>query len=287
MGRKLKYQQSPAAIEARRDFGVLLRDFRHKLGLSRPKLEQKTGLSAARIYYFEHALTLPTDEEISQYIEVAVQMGYPADAILDAFGKAGNEEKRPGCKLPGGPLQTQTVAPLVPDEQVAREVLSQAAENPKALLESAQCLPVRAQIRVGRINFWEETSAAYNDTADFLLKYSECVDLTEQTRERIIQLADTRNVISSLIKCQCSSLAREAQYFLKRYKKVGEVFDTYASDLPGYILTKNQFYLGMTLNEILLSEQYTRRWAQTLQARALKTFQKRVGELNDERRIGA
>ncbi len=278
-----KLEQSSATIEARRDLGGILRDFRNTIGFSRPKLDQKTGIGLSRIYAFEHAKALPANEEISQYIEVALQMGYPSDVILDAFSKAVDAEKRFNCEPAGEPSQTLTVAPLVPDAQIEREVLNHALENPKSLLEDTRWLSVGAQIQIERINFWEKIIADYNDTADFLLQYLEYVgSITKQTRESITRLESMRSAISALVKEHCSSLAREAQYLLKRYKKIGKVYDAYACDLPGYVLAKNQFYLGMTLNEALLSAPYTRRYAQTLQARALQTFQKRVEKLYDE-----
>ena len=89
------------------------------------------------------------------------------------------------------------------------------------------------------------------------------------------------------IKEYCISLATEAQQMLTTYKEIGKLFDTYAADLPGYRLVKKQFYYGKTLDEVLKTEVYTRRWAQTLQERTLKIFQQRVKEQYDKRRIGA
>ncbi len=278
-----KLEQNSAAIKARRDLGVLLRDFRNTIGLARPKLAQKMDISFSRIYKFEHAMLLPTSEEISQYIEVALQTGYPSDVILDAFGKAVDAEKRFNCEPSGEPSQTQTVAPLVSDNQIEREVLERAIENPKSLLEDARWLSDGAQIQIERINSWEKIIADYNDTADFLLQCSECVDsLTEQTRESITRLESRRSATSALVKEHCSSLAREAQNLLKRYKKIGEVFDSYAGELPWFVLVKNHYYLGMTLNEVLLSVPYTKAYARALLARTLQTFQKRVEKLYDE-----
>ena len=99
--------------------------------------------------------------------------------------------------------------------------------------------------------------------------------------ERITFFSDYIDKVDG-IKEYCKTLALEAQQMLATYKEICDLFDTYAADLPGYTLVKNQFYYGQTLNTVLENINYTRRWAQTLQKRTLATFQQRVKEQYDK-----
>ena len=280
-------EKSPAAIQARRDFGVFLRDMREKAHLSRLRLEGRTGISVSRISCFEKGAYLPESEEISQYIKFFLQVGISPDELLERYFSASDLQNDSGEILPVDSLYFDISRLPLADNYAEGEVFEQARSNPKALLADAYWLPSRAQIRINLISRYEEYSAECEATLNFCLQSLSGAGFpSPQKKEYLQQLSNRCVKLQAITKVQCTSLAREASLMLKRYKKVGEIFETYAGDLPGYALAKKQFYFGLTLEETLQTERYTRRWAQTLQERTLHTFQERVGAAYVERGIG-
>lgn len=287
MAKTMKKVLSPTALEAWRDLGVILKKFRNAVNLSKQRLSQKIGISAARIDGFERALVFPESEEISQYIKAALQLDYFPNEILEAFSEAQDKIKGFDCELADSDSQHMKVEFYCADRNDECDIWESAIKNPKALLEGARWLPTRSQIRIERINFWERFLAKYDDTITFLLQYLNRPDLvSDRGQSRLAQLIDSQESVVNIVKEHCADLAKEAQSLLARYKRIGSIFDTYASDLPGYTLAKNQFFFGMTLDEALSRERYTRRWAQTLQARTLQIFRDRIGEIYDKRGTG-
>lgn len=280
-------EESPAAIQARRDFGVFLRDMREKAHLSRLRLEGKTGIGVSRISYFEKGECLPESEEISQYIKLFLQVGISPDELLERYFSALDIRSSSEERQSVDDLHFDIPSMRLTDSYAEEEVFEQARSNAKALLVDAYWLPSRAQIRINLIRRYEEYSAECEATLDFCLQSLSDAGLTlPQQKEYLKQFLNRRIKRQATIKAQCTSLAREASLMLKRYKKVDEVFETYAGDLPGYALTKKHYYFGLTLEETLQTERYSARWAQTLQKHTLTAFQKRVESAYVERGIG-
>lgn len=239
---------NPAAFEAWRDLSVLLKDVRNKSGLTKAQLAKDSGINAAQIIEFELCHVRPTYADLRGYFKAAISVGMSPTDLFELLCRAIDEEK--------GYTAEHALRPVFPapctesldiDES---NLIERAAADPKAFLMSARWLPERAEDRMERIAFFRDY-----------------IDRTASAKEH------------------CINLAREAQHLLSLYKETGKLFATYAADLPGYELTKRQFYHGERLTAILKTHQYTRRWAQTLQERTLSIFQQRMKEQHDKRRI--
>lgn len=288
MGKIVKKTLSPAALEAWRDFGNILKKFRNEIKLSKKKLSQQIGISAIRIDELERAIVFPKNSEISRYIKIALQFDHFPGDILEAFSRAEDEIKGLNREIVREDVPQAEIEYFCVDRDDKCNIWESAIQNPKKWLEGARWLPALAQIRIGRIDFWERVLAEYDNTMRFLLQCSNCPGLvSKQSQDRIYKLKDRRESVADLVKNECMSLAKDAKSLFEQYKKIESIFDTYANDLPGCTLVKDQYFFGMTLYEVISQEGYTRRWAQTLQARTLQIFRDRIGDIYDKRGAGA
>ena len=134
-------------------------------------------------------------------------------------------------------------------DTLTKEQIELAISDPKAFLRLAQFAPLRAESRLSRLEFFDQ----YVDTVPG-------------------------------IKEHCKMIAQEAAELIQFYKSAGNLLQEFLGDHRDYELVRRQFYLGETLREILDDMAWTRRWAQTLQNRALKVFTQRLAEEYDKRR---
>lgn len=242
---------NPAAFEAWRDLSVLLKEVRIKSGLTKGQLAQKIGAAPSRITEFESCSVRPKYGDLQAYYEAAISVGTSPVDLLGLLCKAIDEEKGYTTKPTAHNFRPIALMPCAESLDINEsDLIERATTDPKAFLMSARWLPARAEDRMERTAFFR----CY-------------IDKVEGVKEH------------------CITIAREAQQLLDLYKKIGKLFTAYAADLPGYELTKRQFYYGERLTEILRDQRYTRRWAQTLQERTLSTFQQRVREQYDKRGI--
>lgn len=242
------HTQNPATLDSWRDLSVLLKEVRIKTGLTQNHFASRANMETWRLQFIELGYVRPTSKDLSAYFGIVLSVGICPIDIFETYCRAKNMEIGSTANLSAN--QKAYAAPICSQAAITSneyDIVKCATTDPKGLLLSARWLPARAGDRMERITFFSD----YIDKVDGIKEY-------------------------------CKTLALEAQQMLATYKEICDLFDTYAADLPGYTLVKNQFYYGQTLNTVLENINYTRRWAQTLQKRTLATFQQRVKEQYDK-----
>jgi transcriptional regulator with XRE-family HTH domain len=266
---------TPAMKMARKELGAYLKELRCRAGLTQATLASRMETSAPRVGFFELGKYVPTREELRAYYDIEIQV---TDLDYDLFltvQKAEGIDYEDEWEAAGHIADTLTSSMKCQPETFVYE---RAITDPKGLLVSARSLLLRANAKFELINSLENGIAARESSLEFCSQMANAWELEKSVNTRLGELNASQKNLAEIVKIYCTQLAEESLALLDQYKKIDEVFTLYAGDLPGYTLTRRQFYLGETLETILPDEKYTRRWAQTLQSRCLSAFQARVKE---------